>query len=242
MPDDYIPTYDSDGNLRHSLTSKPTFPNLGAFDDTNGDGVAELQPNHADFLGGDARNIGAFDGLEGTSKVMNGVVWGAHPDFATGQEAVDYANNNGYQTVVFTDGSYGPITLSEGNNIIGVGDARGVIFDGGTTAPGVKMAKWNRVINVRAETTSGGGTSHPAFHVGAHCVLKDCFIRESDADAIYMPGNESLIHGIHKAWTSYIDGYDINLTSNADYVIVANCIRCGVNNAGGSNNVIEGNV
>lgn len=33
----------------------------GAFEDTDGDSVAELQDDHTDYLGGDARNIGAAD-------------------------------------------------------------------------------------------------------------------------------------------------------------------------------------
>lgn len=36
----------------------------GAFEDTDGDAVAELQKDHADFGGGDARNVGAVDADE----------------------------------------------------------------------------------------------------------------------------------------------------------------------------------
>lgn len=37
----------------------------GAFEDTDGDGVAELQDSHTDHQGGDARNIAAMDALRG---------------------------------------------------------------------------------------------------------------------------------------------------------------------------------
>lgn len=40
----------------------------GAFEDTDGDGVAELQDDHADFDGGNAKNVGSLDADEVLSK------------------------------------------------------------------------------------------------------------------------------------------------------------------------------
>lgn len=52
----------------------------GAFADTNGDGVAELQDNHTDFKGGDVRNTGNFN---------DAIV--AYPGHKTIQQAFDEA-------------------------------------------------------------------------------------------------------------------------------------------------------
>lgn len=118
-------------------------------------------------------------------KVLMGRVNGGHPDFATAQATVDFAAANGYHTVWFPGGSYGPLAVSTANmQILCEVNA---VFDGGISAHALDISAADvRVVAGKWGTTAGGGTNYDAVYVNANrAKLLHLYITESDRYGIH---------------------------------------------------------
>lgn len=73
----------------------------GAFADTNGDGVAELQENHADFQGGDARNVGSIN-----TESVNNIVYASENDASLPSLQTAETNATDGDTLVVVPGDH----------------------------------------------------------------------------------------------------------------------------------------
>lgn len=128
------------------------------------------------------------------AKVVNEVVYGAHPDFSTAQAALDFANTNNIETIFFPAGGYGVIKPYANQTIVGVGSATN--FDGGTTGHAINLrangAQDATVKYVQAQTTPGGGNPYDAINCpdnGAtnqdeNITLSHCYVAGADRHAI----------------------------------------------------------
>jgi hypothetical protein len=179
-------------------------------------------------------------------RVINGIVFAGYDAFATAQDAINWAQNNGYRTVTFPPGDYSSIDISQdGMCIIGLGNAgantaNAATFDGGTSDHAVDIQSNNvRVINLSAKTTSGGGNANNAVNTASTAVwITDCVIQDSDQHGVYADGIWINISGcISKG----VDGTKILLDTNSQSCVVDSNINVGTVTDNGSGNVVGDN-
>lgn len=206
----------------------------GAFEDVDGDGTAELKDDHADFQGGDAKNMGNLG-----AKAFQGTVNAGHVDFADGQEAIDYAENNGYGEVMFPYGEWGPVVV---NSVRITGSSKGVggaVFKPSDTAPAIDVQGTDHPVVGHVHLDTDGNTGQPAINLaGNQIVVIDCFFRNADAEAVVSDQGYCKIHGCHFGNSAA----EITLTSNSyETVISDNSFNGTTVTNNGTNNVITDN-
>lgn len=202
----------------------------GAFEDVDGDGVASLKPSHADFGAGDARNVGALDATTAETKVFQGEVNANHEDFATLQDALDFADTNGHNTIVLSGGSFGSVDPYSGQTIIHRG-GRHMGVDGGTADHAIDFVPNNahgvKLIGLAPKTTSGGGTGYNAINIDGqkNIVIRKCSLRESDNHGVEIGASSTsrYIKIVHCQFGNNCDGDNVNLAGSADRCVVSDC-------------------
>lgn len=159
----------------------------------------------------------------GSDLIVQGRVLGSHPSFDTAQEALEWADAEGYKTVVFEPGEYGPITPKSAQEVIGVGAGRAV-FQGGTTDHGVTVSAVPVTLtNIKATTTKGQGNALDAFHItGDLATIERCRANESDRHGYYVDSENVSLIGC-RDFDSELDNDGIHLTGNTVKCILAGC-------------------
>lgn len=184
--------------------------------------------------GGNAvTNVGSFDALDGSTKVMNGIVNGAHPDFTTAQDALDWADANKYYKIGFPPGQYGPIAPHGAQHIFGTAHRGGAEFHGGTTTHAVDMtvngAGSVTLQKIQAATDSGAGNPYNSVHIdgassGAGHRIIQCLIGTSDNHGVNIVdsnGNPIRYNIVaHTHFSNNLDGDSVFLGSNSDRNLV----------------------
>lgn len=180
------------------------------------------------------------------SKILNGAVYGAHPDFGTAQAAIDWASNNGYSAVVFPPGTYGGIVVPGRMYVGGYAAATkagsNVIFDGGTSQDGIRLDSNGAVIdNVAGATTQGGGSGYEAIFIPSNAQVahvRNCGVVESDSHGIYVDGIKCVVSNIVGSKTGAIDGDDLHFGGNSDSCVLDTATGMSSITNNGAGNVI----
>lgn len=180
------------------------------------------------------------------SKVANGCVLGSHEDFSAAQEALDFANSNGYYTILFTEGDYSGIQPYSNQKIIGLGGD--VVFNGGTTSHGINISNAARVeINgVKPRTEPGAGNDYDAIHIASYSnKVLNCIINESDRYGVYVGANNTKRYNKiqHNHFGNGCDNESVFLSSNSDRTcVIGNTGGAGFSTTdNGSKNVVNSN-
>jgi len=179
-----------------------------------------------------------------TAKVMNGVVYGGHDDFATAQDAIDFAFANGFSRVLYPAVQYGSVDVPgglaiEGTISPGLGGGPYTAFSGGDTDHAVEITgNGASVENVRVATTKGSGTTYNAVHAPVdQAYISNVFVSESDNHGIFIDGQNSLVTEFVRTSSTNVDGDDVLLGSNSTYSIAGQLVGTTVVN-NGANNVV----
>lgn len=172
------------------------------------------------------RNLYSKFDLEG--KVTNGVVNAGHPDFATAQAAIEYANNNGYVAIYLPGGTYDPIQPYPNMGIFGEGFDT-LITDKNDPGSAVDMSvngfSRGYLTNVTCRTTSGN--NHDAILMPDRSVtsndnsiaITNVIIHICDNYGINCQSRGAKIVGVHTAPGNTAND-DIFLGSNSEGCIV----------------------
>lgn len=180
-------------------------------------------------------------------KVVQGEVYANHPDFDSIQQAIDFASNNGYQIVKVESGDYGSIDITGAIAVVGLTpDPAGQscpIFDGGTDDHAVDFqSNGGKLKNCGVRTDVGGGSSFNAINIPngvGHVQVLECEVDQSDADGIYVDGNDVAIQRC--VFRANTDGANVRLDTNSSNCIVTNNFRLGNLSDDGSGNVTGNN-
>lgn len=171
-----------------------------------------------------------YTGKLAEMKVFHGAVYAGHEDFATLQDALDYADANNHGTIlvpnVNTDGGYGAIAPYSGQRIVGINHY--VRIDGGTTGHAVDLttndAGYIQLENLNFQTTAGAGNAYDGVHIDGqgNVLIENCLIAEADRDGIRLGDSATTryVKIMHCQGTNSIDGYHVNFQANADRNIV----------------------
>jgi len=178
-------------------------------------------------------------------KVFGGRVNGGHSDFATAQDAIDWAVANSYYHVYFPVGTYGNISITTNSMTIEGASTALTIFED-TAGHCIEVDAVNVTLRtLRVEGTAGGGNAYDAIHVnnGANrCMIAGVQIQESDRYGIYSDAVATVVVGSVFSNAGNFDSSQVYLdTSSDDCVVVGNGNLDGGSSDNGSGNVVANN-
>lgn len=180
-------------------------------------------------------------------KVIHGQVFAGNDDFASLQEALDFANNNGYDTILVPPGNYGPVVPYSDQFVWGLSGMRGnASIDGGTTGhaiDGSQATSGNmHIMNLSLKTTSGAGNAYDCINFGSNHnnVVQNCSFNGCDRHAIYANGNDLIIRDCYFAAPD-IDNDSLHFDSNTIRCSATDNSRVGTVTDVGTSNLITDN-
>lgn len=188
------------------------------------------------------------DGAETINpKVLHGQVNGAHQDFPTLQDAVDWANGEGYQTILLPPGTYDSVDLHVNQFLFGLAGMRGnaEIRSTGDHAVDCSGTGGNQEImnvSIYADTSDGVSGTYDAVHVGGtnNVVVNCCALYEADRHAVYFDANDCIVSNCYFGAPA-IDGDSVNMGANSVRCNVIGNVRVGTITNGGTGNNVSGN-
>lgn len=177
-------------------------------------------------------------------KTQNGAILnGNHTDFATAQNAIDFATANTINVIRFRPGTYGPLTLSTGQIIRGAAvapanNANPVLFQSNTAGtPAITMNTNCALENVRVETTAG---TTNAVVLNNNNRVTDSGIAGSTNHGFYQNNNATVVRGCRAAGANVVGNQALIDTNGARNVFIGNA-GLTITNNGGASNVLVGN-
>lgn len=217
----------------------------------SGQGGRVEHPNGAAF-GGDVTFNGTgtftqeFDGsVEQAGKIFGGgMVNGAHSDFATAQDAVDFADANGYGEVKFPRGTFGSINVPGAMMVSGTGASNsGTVFSASVSSGSVVTLGANsKLMDCAVSNTSGGSGDHGVTFSSGRGTIMDVLFHEAGGNGANTGDQNAIAIRGCVANDVNIGGNTIQITSNSsDCVVTANRDIGPVGNNGGGSNITAHN-
>lgn len=176
------------------------------------------------------------------AKTFGPIVNGGHSDFATAQDAIDFADTNG-KVVEMPPGTYGTITVPNGLIVRGngVGDDS-TKFEASVTGGGVVSLGANTVLeHCDVSNTGTGSGDHGIVTTNTRSTVRNVRFSQAGGDGYNSNDvNEGLVTACDTL-TSNIGGSSVLLTANTTRCIVSNNRKMGTITDNGSGNVVANN-
>lgn len=171
----------------------------------------------------------------------NSGVNGSHGDFATAQDALDFAGNNDYQYVVYSPGTYGGISIPEGVIVMGSRSGPRDATFSVSSGTAVSMGPGSSIENAVVSNTGDGSSDHGII-AGTMTQVENVFFGSAGGDGINTNDEGEVLVTHCSAFQSGIAGDTVNITANSSNCIVRHNLDIGsINNAGGGSNSVGDN-
>jgi len=182
------------------------------------------------------------------AKTLNDSVYAGHPDFATIQDALDFANNNSDGTVLVPPGFDidQQLTVYDGIRLKGlrIGN-RGPGISAGVDTTHVILQGRAGIENFYIGTSGydvSAGNGDGIDATGAGCVVKNVYLGGDGRHGIYTNDGMLQVTGVISNGAEFFGGDHVHLDSNSSRCVVTDNPRIysGITN-NGSNNVVADN-
>ncbi len=150
------------------------------------------------------------------AKVINGTVYAGHGDFSTVQDAIDFANNNGYYEVEVPPGSYDSISIPGGISVKGVSsvsnDASKAPHFEVSSGPAITLGYQSKISTVFAKTSDSSSYSIDT-QKSNKTVIENVWVNHPDGNNLRMNGHNGRVYGCEFAGGSILlDSSSANIT------------------------------